>query len=93
MLTDRDIVVEVVGRGLDPAVTEIGSLGGSGMMVVVPIDADLDQVVELMATRKVRRLPVIDENRRVVGMVSQADVATHADRCSSGKMLAGISAT
>ena len=61
MLTDRDIVVKVVAQGKP---------------VTIGADDDLAELVRTMAQHQVKRLPVIDEHR-LVGMVSEADVAEH----------------
>ena len=92
MLTDRDIVVEVISKGLDPAATEVGALGADGNTVVVRSQAGLEEAMDLMSAQQVRRLPVVDDVGMVVGMISQADIAAHADSDRSGEMLASISA-
>jgi CBS domain-containing protein len=90
MLTDRDIVTQVVSAGLDPAKTQVGKLGGDTTVVISEED-DLDRAVEIMAVQQVRRLPVVDRKENVVGLISQADIATHAGPRQSGAMLASIS--
>ena len=76
MLTDRDIVVKVVAQGKDPSSTRAGDLA-EGKPVTIGADDDLAELVRTMAQHQVKRLPVIDEHR-LVGMVSEADVAEHA---------------
>lgn len=73
IITDRDIVVRVVAPGLDPAAVTARDLAG-GTPVWVDAEADQREVVRLLAENRIRRLPVIDD-RRLVGMISEADVA------------------
>ena len=76
MLTDRDIVVKVLAQGKDPATTKSGELG-EGKPVTVGADDDLGEVVRTMAQHEVKRVPVID-GHRLVGVISEADLAEHA---------------
>ncbi len=76
MITDRDIVVKVLAAGKDPGSTRAGELGGAEL-VTIGADDDIKEVVRTMAQHQVKRLPVID-GHRLVGMVSEADVAEHA---------------
>ena len=76
MLTDRDIVVKVLAQGKDPASTTAGELG-QGKPVTIGADDDLQEAVRTMAQHEVKRLPVID-GHRLVGVISEADIAGHA---------------
>src|SRR3954451_2040647 len=76
MLTDRDIVVKVLAQGKDPGSTRAGDLG-QGEVVTIGADDDLEQLARTMAKHQVKRLPVID-GHRLVGVVSEADLAEHA---------------
>jgi CBS domain-containing protein len=92
MLTDRDIVVKVLAKGKDPASTRAGELGaGDGQTVTIGADDSIDEALRTMIDHKVRRLPVID-GRRLVGIVSQADVATNVDEKKVGDLVEAISA-
>lgn len=78
MLTDRDIVTRVVADGADPATVRAGELA-DGKPVTIGADDPVREAVRTMARHQVRRLPVIDDHR-LVGIVSQADIArTHDD--------------
>lgn len=90
MITDRDIAVKVVAEGKDPEATEVATLA-EGTPIWVEADADVDRAMELMAEYRVRRLPVI-EDRKLVGIISQADIAQQASAQQSGDMLGSISA-
>jgi CBS domain-containing protein len=91
ILTDRDIVVKVVAEGLAPDATPIGDVMSREPVVVRP-DEELDQTMERMKDRQVRRVPVVDEQNRLVGIIAQADVATHGqDNKKTGEMVREIS--
>ena len=89
MLTDRDIVVRAVAEGLDPTSARVGDVASARPVAVGP-DQDLDEAMELMAEYRVRRLPVVD-GERLVGVVSQADVALEANEKKTGSVVQEIS--
>ena len=75
MITDRDIVVKAVAAERDLATTEVGDLA-QGRIYWVNADADVAEMLRVMQAHQVRRVPVIDDHR-LVGMVSEADLARH----------------
>jgi CBS domain-containing protein len=89
VLTDRDIVVRGVAEGLDPTVCRVGDVASREPVTVAP-DQDLDEAMELMAHHRVRRLPVVSDGR-LVGVISQADVALGAKESKTGKVVEEIS--
>ena len=92
MLTDRDIVVRVLAEGKDPASTKAGELGvGDGKTVTIGADDSIDEALRTMTEHKVRRLPVVD-GHDCVGIISQADIATHIDEEKVGDLVEAISA-
>jgi CBS domain-containing protein len=92
MLTDRDIVVKALAQGKDPTSTRAGELGqGDGQTITIGADDLVDEALRTMIEHKVRRLPVID-GRRLVGIVSQADIATNVDEEKVGDLVEAISA-
>lgn len=92
MLTDRDIVVKVLAAGKDPSSTRAGELGqGDGQTVTIGADDSVEEALRTMIDHKVRRLPVID-GKRLVGIVSQADIATNLDEERVGDLVEAISA-
>jgi CBS domain-containing protein len=92
MLTDRDIVVKVLAEGKDPSSTKAGDLGqGDGETVTIGADDPIDDALRTMIDHKVRRLPVID-GRQMVGIISQADIATNLDEERVGDLVEAISA-
>jgi CBS domain-containing protein len=90
MLTDRDIAVKVVAEGKDPNSITAGELA-EGVPVTVSVDDSADDVLATMAENKVRRVPVLDSDKNLVGIVSQADVATQAGPDETGRVVEAIS--
>jgi len=92
MITDRDIVVKVLAEGKDPASTKAGEIGaGDGNTITIGADDSIEQALRTMIDHKVRRLPVID-GKQLVGIISQADVATNLDEERVGDLVEAISA-
>jgi CBS domain-containing protein len=75
IVTDRDIVVKCLAEGRDPKATTAGDLA-QGKPVWVDANAEDGDVLRLMEEHHIRRLPVIEEHE-LVGMISEADLATH----------------
>ncbi|MEW2578302.1 CBS domain-containing protein [Streptomyces syringium] len=75
IVTDRDIVVKCVAAGHDPSHITAGDLV-EGTPRWIDANADVSEVLEEMESHRIRRLPVI-ENKRLVGMISEADLARH----------------
>ena len=90
MLTDRDIVVKVIAEGKDPADVKAGDLG-EGKPVTIGADDSVEDAIAAMRDNAVRRLPVI-EDQKMVGIVSQADVAKNVDEHKVGDLVEAISA-
>jgi CBS domain-containing protein len=89
-LTDRDIAVRVVAEGRDPEATTAREVASTDVVTVDP-DQDLDEALRLMAQHQIRRLPVVEEDGRLVGIVAQADVARHGDDKQTGQVVEQIS--
>jgi CBS domain-containing protein len=89
LVTDRDLVVRVLAEGRDPQTTTVGEVATSDVVTVSP-DSSLDEALKLLASNKVRRLPVV-EGDRLVGIVAQADVARHAEEVQTGEVVEEIS--
>ncbi|MEU8132860.1 CBS domain-containing protein [Streptodolium elevatio] len=75
MVTDRDIVLHCCAEGRDPATVRAGELAGN--LHWCDADTTLDDVLDMMETHQIRRLPVIDtqNGHRLIGMISEADLA------------------
>ena len=89
LVTDRDIVVRAVAEGRDPQMTTVGEIASTDLVTVEP-EQNLEEALELMARRQLRRLPVV-EGGRLVGIVAQADVARSADARATGDVVHDIS--
>jgi CBS domain-containing protein len=93
IVTDRDLALRVLGKGL-PASTTISSAMSSGNLACARAEDDLDKVENLMAEHQVRRVPIVDQNNCVVGMIAQADLARElkaVGRKDFGKVVQEIS--
>lgn len=90
VVTDRDIVVKVVAGGLDPETTTVGQLATQPQVVTIGADDSLEEAIRTMKDHAVRRLPVID-GTKLVGMVSQADIARAMPDAKVGDLVGDIS--
>ena len=88
MVTDRDIAIRAVARGLNA-----DTPGREVISQEIPDsydDQDVDDVARKMADLQVRRLPVINRDKRLVGFVSLADFAHGADNGATGELVRGV---
>lgn len=90
MVTDRDIVIRVVAEGKDPQSLTVGEIASRDLVTVDP-EQDLDEALRLMAQHQVRRLPVAEEDGRLVGILAQADVAREGNDKQTGQIVQEIS--
>jgi len=91
MITDRDIVVEVLATGKDPDSVKVGELG-DGKPVTIGADDSVAEALRTMKEHQVRRLPVID-GHDLIGIVSVADLARNIEDEQTGDLIEAISAT
>jgi CBS domain-containing protein len=89
IVTDRDLVTEVVARDLDPSKVTVSDVCSDDPVVARP-EESLDAVLQRMAEEQIQRLPVVQEGR-LVGILAQADVARTATPESTGRMVERIS--
>jgi CBS domain-containing protein len=89
MLTDRDIAVRAVAQGWGPD-AKIGDVMTTDVKYCFD-DEDTDEVCQNLADQQIRRIPVVDRNKQLVGIVSLGDLALSAGNGSAGAALAGIS--
>ncbi|MEU8625707.1 CBS domain-containing protein [Streptomyces sp. NPDC048669] len=75
ILTDRDIVVDCVAMGRDPSQVTAGDLA-QGTPRWIDASAEVEDVLQEMQNHRIRRLPVV-ENKKLIGMISEADLAQH----------------
>jgi CBS-domain-containing membrane protein len=78
IVTDRDLALKVVGEGRDPKTTRVEEVM-SRKLVTCHADDDIENALKAMAQYQLRRIPVVDANMSLVGIISQADVATRVD--------------
>ncbi|HEU5371993.1 MAG TPA: CBS domain-containing protein [Gaiellaceae bacterium] len=90
VVTDRDIAIRVVAEGRDPQSTKVEEVASQNVVTIDP-QQDLDEALRLMAQHQLRRLPVVEEDGKLVGIVAQADVARHADAERTGEVVEEIS--
>ena len=90
MLTDRDIVLRAVAEGKDPQSLTAGEIASKQIVTIDP-EQSLDEAARLMAQHQLRRLPVCEEDGRLVGIVAQADFALEAPAEQTGHVVGEIS--
>jgi CBS domain-containing protein len=90
IVTDRDIAIRVVAEGKDVQSVTVGEIASKDLVTVDP-QQDLDEALRLMAQHQVRRLPVVEEDGRLVGILAQADIAQQGDDTKTGQVVEQIS--
>jgi CBS domain-containing protein len=89
MITDRDIAVRAVAEGM-PSETKVADVMSTEIKYCFD-DQDVDDVLRNMSDVQVRRLPVVDREKRLVGIISLGGAATSHDVQATGEALGGIS--
>ena len=89
-VTDRDIAIRAVAEGKDPQSTKAIDIASKELVTIDP-QQDLDEALRLMARHQVRRLPVVEEDGKLVGIVAQADIAKQSDDAKTGELVEQIS--
>jgi CBS domain-containing protein len=90
IVTDRDVAVRCVARGLDSDTTVVGDVATRDVAALTP-EHDLDDALRVMAKEQVRRLPIVIRENQLVGMLAQADVAHLGKEKSTGELVEAIS--
>lgn len=90
VVTDRDLAMRVIADGRDPGTTHVGDVASHELVAVSP-DESLDDARQRMAARQVRRLVVLDEEGRLVGMLAQADIALEDGGRKTGRLVEEVS--
>jgi len=78
IVTDRDLALKVVAEGRDPHTTKVEEVMTRRLITCRP-DDDVESAMKAMAQYQLRRIPVVEDDNRLVGIISQADVATRVD--------------
>jgi CBS domain-containing protein len=79
IVTDRDLALKIVAEGRDGQSTKVDAVMTRNV-VTCRADDDLQKALDAMATHQLRRIPIVDGENKVVGIISQADVATRANQ-------------
>lgn len=90
VITDRDIVCRVVAKGKNPSAVTAGECM-TEPVVTVTEDATLEEVLSVMESKQIRRVPVVDGTGNCCGIISQADVALTARESETGEMVREVS--
>jgi CBS domain-containing protein len=90
VVTDRDIIVRAVARGMNPIDMTAADVMTSPALTVTP-ETGVEECAETLADRRVRRMPVIDDDGVCQGIVSQADIAQHAPGKLTAKVVRTVS--
>lgn len=75
IVTDRDLVLQIIARGRDVKATRVEDVM-TRKVVTCRAEDDLQKALDLMGEHQLRRIPIVDDDNRVVGIIAQADVAT-----------------
>ncbi|HUF37603.1 MAG TPA: CBS domain-containing protein [Anaerolineales bacterium] len=79
IVTDRDLALKVVAEGCDPQSTNVEAVM-TNKLVTCRADDDLQTALDAMSEHQLRRIPIVDNDNRILGIISQADVATRVDQ-------------
>ena len=91
ILTDRDITIRATADGRDPKKTKVSDVMSTDLAYCLE-EQEVEEAVSLMEARQIRRVPILNQDKRLVGIVSLADIAIHVrDRDLSGETLEEIS--
>ena len=90
MITDRDIIVRAIALGRDPNTTQVADAMSSGIEYCFD-DDDVDGVLERMRDKQIRRVIVVDRNKKLVGIVAIGDLSGEVSERKVGEALEGIS--
>jgi CBS domain-containing protein len=78
ILTDRDLTLKIVAEGLDAKSTKVETVM-TRKVVTCSAEDDLQKAVDAMSKYQLRRIPIVDDDNKILGIIAQADVAIHFD--------------
>jgi CBS domain-containing protein len=90
MITDRDITCRAVAKGTDLSKVTAGDVMTKGIIYCRDTE-DLQDAIHIMEDKQIRRMPAIDENKRMVGMLSLGDISHAASQALTGEVLKAVS--
>jgi CBS domain-containing protein len=76
-LTDRDITVRATAKGRNPSKTKVSDIMSKEEIAYCFEDQEIEEAMSLMEARQIRRLPILNREKRLVGIVSLGDLAVH----------------
>ena len=79
IVTDRDLALKIVAKGLDAKSTKVESVM-TRKVVTCQAEDDLQKALDAMAEHQLRRIPIVDNDNKIVGIIAQADVATRVNQ-------------
>lgn len=79
IVTDRDLALKIVAKGHDARSTKVATVM-TRQVVTCRAEDDLQKALDAMAKHQLRRIPIVDNDNRIVGIISQADVATRVNQ-------------
>lgn len=91
MITDRDITVRAVAEGRDVNQVAVKDVMSSDQVLYCFDDQDVEEAAEIMSRHQVRRLPVIDRNKKLVGMIALGDISQSSEDDAAEDALTEIS--
>lgn len=79
IVTDRDLALKIVAKELDPKSTKVEAVMTRKVVTCSPED-DLQKALDAMSEHQLRRIPIVDTDNKILGIIAQADVATRVDK-------------
>ncbi len=79
IVTDRDLALKVIGQGSDPKTVQVDSVMTHKLVTCRPED-DIQVALDRMSEHQLRRIPIVDDEHKILGIISQADVATRVNQ-------------
>ena len=92
MITDRDIVIRTIAENRNPMDLQAEDIMTGGIITVAP-DTNLEDCANLMESKQIRRIAVVDESGKLCGMVAQADIANNAPTHTTAEVVQEVSKT
>jgi len=79
IVTDRDLVLKIIAKGQDAKSTKVESVMTRQVVTCLAGD-NLQKALDAMAEHQLRRIPIVDDNHKIIGIIAQADIATRVNQ-------------
>jgi len=79
IVTDRDLALKIVGEGSNPKEVKVEEVMTFKLVTCRP-DDDIQRALDMMSEHQLRRIPIVDDEHKVIGIISQADIATRVNQ-------------